>query len=77
MGFLGLCLLFAGIALIMRIAAGSNGAKTTAFINLAINLSTGSILEIGNFIGFGAAGVFSPDSCGTGGFPVLKRGGAQ
>jgi hypothetical protein len=74
MGFLGLCLLFEGIALIMGVAAGSNGAKTTAFINLA----TGSVLLIGNFIGFGTADMFSPVGCGgTDGFPVLKRGGAK
>ncbi|MDR1146997.1 MAG: hypothetical protein LBK66_00040 [Spirochaetaceae bacterium] len=74
MGFLGLCLLFAGIALIMMVAAGSTGAKTTAFTNRA----TVSILEIGNFIGFDKADVFSPTGCnGTDGFPVLKRGGAQ
>ncbi|MDR2343103.1 MAG: hypothetical protein LBD86_01055 [Spirochaetaceae bacterium] len=49
MGFLGLCLLFVGIALIMNgVAAISKwDAKTTAFINLV----TGSILVIGNFIG--------------------------
>ena len=49
MGFLGLCLLFVGIALIMNgVASLSNwDAKTTAFINLV----TGSILVIGNFIG--------------------------
>lgn len=49
MGFLGLCLLFVGIALIMNgVAAISNwDAKTTAFINLV----TGTILVIGNFIG--------------------------
>jgi acid-activated urea channel len=48
MGFLGLCLLFVGIALIMNgVAAISKwDAKTTAFINLV----TGSILVIGNFI---------------------------
>jgi hypothetical protein len=73
MGFLGLCLLFAGIALIMGIATGSTGAKTTAFINLVTDL----VLWIDNFIGFGAAGVFSLASCGTGGFPVLNRGGAK
>ena len=49
MGFLGLCLLFVGIALIMNgIAAISKwDARTTAFINLV----TGGILVIGNFIG--------------------------
>ncbi|MDR1390398.1 MAG: hypothetical protein LBJ31_10545 [Treponema sp.] len=49
MGFLGLCLLFVGIALVMNgVAAISKwDAKTTAFINLV----TGSILVIGNFIG--------------------------
>ena len=49
MGFLGLCLLFVGIALVMNgVAALSKwDAKTTAFINLV----TGSILVIGNFIG--------------------------
>jgi hypothetical protein len=73
MGFLGLCLLFAGIALIMVVATGSNGAKTAAFINLVTDL----VLWIGNFIGFGAAGVFSPAGCGTGGFPVLNLGGAK
>jgi acid-activated urea channel len=53
MGFLGLCLLFVGIALIMNgVAAISNwDAKTTAFINLV----TGSILVIGNFIGLARA----------------------
>jgi hypothetical protein len=73
MGFLGLCLLFAGIALIMGVATGFNGANTTAFINLA----TDSVLSIGNFLGFGASDVFSPVGYGgTGGFPVLNRGGA-
>ena len=49
MGFLGLCLLFVGITLIMNgVAALSKwDAKSTAFINLV----TGSILVIGNFIG--------------------------
>ncbi|MDR2193002.1 MAG: hypothetical protein LBP19_00795 [Treponema sp.] len=49
MGFLGLCLLFVGIALIMNgVAAISKwDARTTAFINLI----TGGILVIGNFIG--------------------------
>ncbi|MDR1147519.1 MAG: hypothetical protein LBK66_02695 [Spirochaetaceae bacterium] len=49
MGFLGLCLLFVGITLIMNgVAAISNwDAKTTAFINVV----TGTILVIGNFIG--------------------------
>jgi acid-activated urea channel len=49
MGFLGLCLLFVGIALIMNGVAALSGwdAKTTAFINLV----TGSVLVIGNFIG--------------------------
>jgi hypothetical protein len=68
MGFLGLCLLFVGIALIMNgVAAISNGdAKTTAFINLV----TGSILVIGNFIGLAKAGVFSLADCSNsaGGF---------
>jgi acid-activated urea channel len=49
MGFLGLCLFFVGIALVMNgIAAISKwDAKTTAFINLV----TGAIIVIGNFIG--------------------------
>ncbi|MDR2659733.1 MAG: hypothetical protein LBC27_07080 [Spirochaetaceae bacterium] len=53
MGFLGLCLLFVGIALTMNgIASISKwDAKTTAFINLV----TGSILVIGNFIGLARA----------------------
>jgi hypothetical protein len=48
MGFLGLCLFFAGIALILDgVAVISNrGATTTAFINLL----AGSIFVIGNFI---------------------------
>ncbi|MDR1363600.1 MAG: hypothetical protein LBJ35_06085 [Spirochaetaceae bacterium] len=63
MGFLDLCLLFMGIALIMNsVAVILNGnTKTTAFINLA----TGSLFEsfallmIGNFIGL----VDSPVGC--------------
>jgi acid-activated urea channel len=53
MGFLGLCLLFVGIALIMNgVAAISKwDAKTTAFINLV----TGTILVIGNFIALARA----------------------
>jgi uncharacterized membrane-anchored protein len=49
MGFLGLCLLFVGIALIVNgvAAISKRDAKTTAFINLV----TGLILVIGNFIG--------------------------
>jgi hypothetical protein len=61
MGFLGLCLLFAGIALIVNgvavISAISNrDAKTTAFINRA----TGSVLVIDHFIGLVRAGSTSP-----------------
>ncbi|MDR1094906.1 MAG: hypothetical protein LBL31_00790 [Spirochaetaceae bacterium] len=57
MGFLGLCLLFVGIALTLNgVAAISNwDAKTTAFINLV----TGSILVIGNFIGLARADMAS------------------
>jgi acid-activated urea channel len=49
MGFLGLCLFFVGIALTMNgVAAISKwDAKTTAFINLV----TGTIIVVGNFIG--------------------------
>ncbi|MDR3113899.1 MAG: hypothetical protein LBU25_00070 [Treponema sp.] len=68
MGFLGLCLLFVGIALIMNgVAAIANwDARTTAFINLV----TGSILVIGNFIGLfreDAAGVMAYNNA-AGGF---------
>ncbi|MDR1929142.1 MAG: hypothetical protein LBQ44_00795 [Treponema sp.] len=53
MGFLGLCLLFVGIALVMNgVAAISKwDAKTTAFINLV----TGAILVTGNFIALARA----------------------
>ncbi|GHU60864.1 acid-activated urea channel [Spirochaetia bacterium] len=59
MGFLGLCLLFVGIALVMNgVAALSKwDAKTTAFINLV----TGTILVIGNFIGLFKADPASAD----------------
>jgi hypothetical protein len=57
MAFLGLCLCFAGIALINGIAAiPERDAKTTAFINritdstIADSVITGSTRAIGNFI---------------------------
>ena len=66
MGFLGLCLLFVGIALIMNgVAALTNwDAKTTAFINLV----TGSILVIGNFIGVAKADALIHYNNAAGGF---------
>ncbi|MDR2500815.1 MAG: hypothetical protein LBD37_07040 [Treponema sp.] len=66
MGFLGLCLLFVGITLIMNgVAALSRwDAKTTAFINLV----TGSILVIGNFIGLLRADVLLDYNNAAGGF---------
>ncbi|MDR2158449.1 MAG: hypothetical protein LBP23_00095 [Treponema sp.] len=53
MGFLGLCLLFAGMALIMNGAAviSKRDARSAAFINPV----TGGILVIGNLIGIAKA----------------------
>jgi acid-activated urea channel len=53
MGFLGLCLFFVGITLVMNgVAALSKwDVKTTAFMNLV----TGTILVVGNFIALARA----------------------
>jgi hypothetical protein len=57
MGFLGLCLLFAGMTLIMEGAAiPKRDAALTAFIN-ADNRAQGSVLPIGILIGFVRAGI--------------------
>jgi hypothetical protein len=76
MGFLGLCLLFMGMALIVNGGAAiSNGnAAPAAFINLA----TGSILMVGNFIGFVRAGVRSAPCARSVSYlavPASKKGG--
>ncbi|MDR0637382.1 MAG: hypothetical protein LBG27_00490 [Spirochaetaceae bacterium] len=63
MGFLGLCLLFAGIALIKE---GAAIPERDAVLTVFINRTTGSVLPIGNFARFVRASVPSP-VCNTAG----------
>jgi hypothetical protein len=68
MGFLGLCLLFTGIALIMDGSAAipKRDAALAVFTN-AVNRATGSILLIGTIIGFVGMGIPSLACSAAGG----------
>jgi Na+/phosphate symporter len=67
MGFLGLCLLFAGMALIKEGAAiPQRDMALTAFTN-PVNRATSLALLIGNFIGFVRAGIPAPAGNAAGG----------
>ena len=64
MGFLGLCLLFTGMALVKGTAAiPKRGAAFTVFINRA----PGRVLSVGNFARFVGAGAPLPVCSAAGG----------